>query len=164
MRFAAALAQFNGGGRLCDGRRSGAQGDATMILLIDDDEPFRTGLAANLREDGCEVLEVASGPSVPVDQLPAIDLVVTDYPMDREDELAFARRFHRTFPTVPVIILTAFATAHLESEIAGCEFFDPATQTGGLRAVTGPDRAAARTPPNRVQRLLAVRLLRCSAE
>jgi CheY-like chemotaxis protein len=56
-----------------------------MIILIDDDEPFRTGLAANLREDGCEVLEVASGPSVPVDQLPAIDLVVTDYPMDRED-------------------------------------------------------------------------------
>jgi CheY-like chemotaxis protein len=47
-------------------------------------------------------------------------LVLTDYLMDHEDGLALARRFHRTFPTVPVVILTAFAMAH-EGEIAQCD-------------------------------------------
>jgi DNA-binding NtrC family response regulator len=93
-----------------------------MMLLVDDDEQFRTGLAANLREDGYEVGEFASPEEVPLDQPGDVEVVLTDYLMGREDGLTFARRFHARYPTVPVIVITAFATAHLEAEVASHDY------------------------------------------
>ena len=89
-----------------------------MLLLIDDDESFRSGLADNLREDGYDLAEYESGLAVPLDRVRDVDAVLTDYLMDREDGLAFAKRFHDAFPMVPIIIITAYATAHLEKEVA----------------------------------------------
>jgi DNA-binding NtrC family response regulator len=94
-----------------------------MLLVIDDDERFRNALVANLREDGFDVLEYASGVGLPLDQrLSGVRLVLTDYLMDKEDGLAFAKRFHAAFPSVPVIIITAYATAHLEKEVAAHDY------------------------------------------
>lgn len=94
-----------------------------MLLVIDDDERFRSALVANLREDGFDIQEYASGVGVPLDQrLSAVQLVLTDYLMDKEDGLAFAKRFHAAFPKVPIIIITAYATAHLEKEVAAQEY------------------------------------------
>lgn len=89
-----------------------------MLLLIDDDEGFRSGLAANLREDGYELCEYESGLAVPFDRISDVRVVLTDYLMDAEDGLAFAKRFHAAFPFVPIIVMTAYATAHLENEVA----------------------------------------------
>jgi len=93
-----------------------------MLLLVDDDELFRGALAANLREDGFEVREYASGEAVPIGQLQGVQLVLTDYMMDKEDGLTFAQRFHRAHPEVPVIVITAFATAHLESAVEASDY------------------------------------------
>jgi two-component system response regulator RegA len=93
-----------------------------MLLLVDDDDPFRSALAANLRDDGYEVVEFNSAESVPLDRLSGIAILLTDYLMKKEDGLAFAKRFHARFPGVPVIMITAFATAHLESEVARFDY------------------------------------------
>lgn len=93
-----------------------------MLLLVDDDDLFRSALAANLREDGFEVVEYPCGLLVPLDRLHGVQAVLTDYMMDKEDGLTFARRFHAMWPGVPVIVITAFATAHLEHAAAASDY------------------------------------------
>ena len=87
------------------------------ILLIDDDEDFRHGLAENLRDDGHTVQEYAAPGEVPP-QLPEIDLAITDYQMPGENGLSFARRFHTVHPSVPVVMVTAYSTPEIEGEAA----------------------------------------------
>ena len=91
------------------------------ILLVDDDEDFRRGLAENLRDDGNTVQEYAAPGEVPP-QLPGIELAITDYLMAGENGLSFARRFHRLHPSVPVIMVTAYSTPEVEKEAAASGF------------------------------------------
>jgi two-component system nitrogen regulation response regulator GlnG len=89
------------------------------IFLIDDDEDFRTGLAENLRDDGHRVEEYAVPEDLPpLSSLTQPELVVTDYQMSREDGLSFADRFHAAHEEVPIVMITAYGTAHLEAEVA----------------------------------------------
>ena len=91
------------------------------IVLIDDDEDFRSGLAENLRDDGYAVQEYAATGEVPR-QLPGIEVAITDYQMAGENGLSFARRFHRAHPSVPVVMITAYSTPALEEEAAAFGF------------------------------------------
>ena len=91
-------------------RRSGEM----SILLVDDDDDFRYGLAENLRDDGHEVREYSNPTQVSVGQLDGIDLVVTDQTMAHEDGLSFAQRVHDLRPRIPIILVTASSTAHVE--------------------------------------------------
>ena len=94
-----------------------------MVLLIDNDDDFRIGLAENLRDDGYAVDDY-SGPAQlpPLEQLTGVDVVVTDYQMPGEDGLAFAERLHRVHPQLPVVIVTAYSTAHLEGAVRARSF------------------------------------------
>ena len=89
-----------------------------MLILVDDDELFRSALAANLREDGYEVLEYASGRAIALDRLSGVEALLTDYHMADEDGLHLADRFHAAMPRVPIVIMSAFAPAYLESAVA----------------------------------------------
>jgi DNA-binding NtrC family response regulator len=91
------------------------------ILLIDDDEDFRRGLAENLRDDGYAVQEYAAPGEVPP-QLPGIELAITDYLMAGENGLSFARRFHAAHSSVPVVLVTAYSTPAVEQEAAASNF------------------------------------------
>jgi DNA-binding NtrC family response regulator len=94
-----------------------------VILLVDDDEDFRHGLAENLRDDGHVVLEYAKAAEVPpAQQLGAVQLTIIDYLMNGENGLAFAHRFHQTHPNVPVILVTAYSTALVEAAAASSGF------------------------------------------
>jgi two-component system nitrogen regulation response regulator GlnG len=95
-----------------------------MILLVDNDEDFRHGLAENLRDDGHQVLEFSRpGDLPPLAQLGAVELAVTDYLMEGgENGLAFAHRFHGARPKVPVVLLTAYSTAQIEAAAARSGF------------------------------------------
>lgn len=92
---------------------------AGTILLIDDDEDVRTALAANLRDDGYTVREFTSPPSSPESlNLGDVDVVISDYRTGGTDGLLLADGLHRTHPRLPVVLITAYWSHHLENEAA----------------------------------------------
>ncbi len=100
-----------------------AHPDRYEILLIDDDEDFRTGLAGVLRDDGFGVLEYAGGHELPMpDALPGIRLIITDYQMPGDSGLAIADRYHAAHPSVPIVLVTAHWSRQLEAEVAARPF------------------------------------------
>lgn len=80
---------------------------AIRVLLVDDDEGFRTGLAAILREDGHDVRECATADQVPdANSLDGVEVLITDYEMPGQDGCALADRFHAAHPHTPVVMVT----------------------------------------------------------
>jgi DNA-binding NtrC family response regulator len=90
-----------------------------MVLLLDDDRDFRSALAANLADDGIAVREYAHPHEVPpLGSFERLSMLIIDYQLRGEDGLTFADRFHAVHPEVPVVMVTAYWTAHLEAEAA----------------------------------------------
>ncbi len=94
------------------------------VLLIDDDDTFRAALEELLKGDGHPVHAVGSLPELPdVAELSAVAAVVTDYELkDKETGLGFAKRFNAIQPTVPVIIVTAYASGDLTRSVAAASY------------------------------------------
>jgi len=94
-----------------------------IVLLVDDDESFRSALAENLRDDGYGVIEYAAAQEVPpLGGLTAVSVLVTDYDMPGTDGLSFADRFHAAHPRVPIIMVTGSCTTHLQAQAAARGF------------------------------------------
>lgn len=94
-----------------------------MVLLLDDDDDFRLALAATLSEDGYRVQHFARPaqvPSLPLGE--SVSMLILEFEMDGENGLSFADRFHAAHPSVPVVMLSAYATEFLEREIAARDF------------------------------------------
>lgn len=92
---------------------------ALTVVLVDDDDAFRHGLAESLREDGDAVVEYATPNEVPVlSALGEIHVVVTDYEMPGGDGLCLADRIHASTPAVPIVLLTACHGAALCADAA----------------------------------------------
>ncbi|HVO26602.1 MAG TPA: response regulator [Candidatus Margulisiibacteriota bacterium] len=89
---------FVSSGRLC-------------VLLVDDDEAFRSGLADNLRDDGHSVLAYAAPSEVPSSAFRAVSVVVTDFDLPGNDGLSFAEHVHAAQPSLPVVVVTAHPDA-----------------------------------------------------
>ena len=89
-----------------------------MVLLLDNDEVFRTALAEMLRDDGHEVLEYAAPSEVPRQTIHRATVLVTHCRMASSAALAFADRFRAAHPAAPVIATTSYSTASLEAEVA----------------------------------------------
>jgi len=94
-----------------------------MVILLDDDDDFRNALAANLRDDGYTVSHFSRPRDVPpLTSLESVSMLIVDYQMEGEDGLTFADRFHGTHPTVPVVMVTAYSSHHLDAEVAARPF------------------------------------------
>lgn len=80
-----------------------------MVLVVDDDEPFRVTLAAALEEDGFAVVEAGDGLAAvrAVEQRPEIALMVCDVRMPMLDGVDALRRIRERSPSLPVIMITA---------------------------------------------------------
>jgi len=92
-------------------------------LLVDEEADFRSALTEHLREDGHPVLAYDGPAALPaLETMASPNVLLTDYQMSREDGLSLARRFHEVHPRVPVVLATAFWTAHLEGESAKLHF------------------------------------------
>jgi two-component system C4-dicarboxylate transport response regulator DctD len=89
-----------------------------VVLVLDDDEDFRTALAETLRDDGYEVLDYATPVEVPLSDLGNIAALVTDYRMPLADGVSFADKFHALHADAPVVLVTSYSTAFLEAEVA----------------------------------------------
>lgn len=80
------------------------------VLLVDDEEIVRTATAEMIRDLGHEVLEAASGPEALTrlrDGL-SVDVVITDYMMPGMNGGALARSVAKSFPSVPVLLITGY--------------------------------------------------------
>lgn len=79
------------------------------VLIVDDEENARIGLKKLLGTDGYTVAAVANGFEALkyLEQNP-VDLVITDINMPEMNGLAFLRELNRSFPTINVIMVTAY--------------------------------------------------------
>jgi DNA-binding NtrC family response regulator len=79
------------------------------ILLVDDDEVFRSGLALLLRDDQHEVLDVGSPQRAnEIARLDSVRVLVTDFLPLGYEGYEFARQFHEMHPSATIILLTAY--------------------------------------------------------
>ena len=94
-----------------------------MVILLDDDDDFRTALAANLSDDGYTVSHYSRPRDLPpLTSLERVSMLILDYQMEGEDGLTFVDRFHRSHPKVPVVMVTAYSSHHLDAEVAARPF------------------------------------------
>ncbi len=95
---------------------------AIAVVVVDDDESFRSGLAANLQDDGHVVHQYEDPRDVPAGILDTVDVVLSDYQMAEIDGITFADDVHARRSDVSVVLTTAYWTVEMEAEIAARPF------------------------------------------
>src|SRR6266851_4107650 len=83
-----------------------------LSLVVDDDKYIRAHIKATLQREGFETLEAEGGnPALEIVQMlrGCVDLIVTDIQMPNGGGLSFAKAVRRTFPSVPIILVSAGA-------------------------------------------------------
>src|SRR5690348_2644131 len=93
------------------------------ILVADDEQNLRRVLVAMLRRDGHEVVQAASGLEA-IERLADVDVVITDLRMPGADGMEVLRTAARTFPQVPVIMITAYGSVGQAVEAIKAGAFD----------------------------------------
>jgi CheY-like chemotaxis protein len=93
-----------------------ASGRRGYILLVDDDVDVRSITAAMLDEAGYDIIEVSSGAAA-LDALERAggqpELVLADIAMPGINGVEFAAIVRRTWPTLPVLLMTGYADSGL---------------------------------------------------
>ena len=81
------------------------------ILIVDDEENLRTGMATMLEEEGFEVYEAENG-RVALERLEqnVFDLIITDYKMNEMDGMKFLAQVTEHFPSLKVIMVTGYGS------------------------------------------------------
>ncbi len=90
------------------------------VLLIDDDDQFRTALSELLQDDGHEVHAYRSVAELPaLGEQSAFGVVIADHQLgEHQDGLTFGRQFNAAHPSARIILVTAYASHHLEQAVA----------------------------------------------
>ncbi len=98
------------------------QNSRRLVRLVDDDD-FRGALAANLEDDGYAVKQFARPADIPsLQSLGDPSMLIVDYQMNGEDGLSFSDRFHAAHPKVPVLMVTAYWSRFVDTEVAARGF------------------------------------------
>ncbi len=81
------------------------------VLVVDDEPNLRKVLSATLKREGYEVATAADGDAA-IRELEdgGADVVVTDLVMPKRDGLSLLREVLKTWPEIPVIVITAHGT------------------------------------------------------
>jgi CheY-like chemotaxis protein len=89
------------------------------ILIVDDEVNHRRSLSISIRMEGYEVLEAADGyQALETLKREPVDIVVCDLMMPRMDGLELARRLRFAYPTVRVILMSAYHLTRVQLERA----------------------------------------------
>ncbi len=100
------------------------------ILLIEDNETMREGMALVLKKMGHQLAQAMDGQEgIHLLTSGSFDLVVTDYKMEGMDGLAVLKEVKRLTPRTEVILITAYGTIELAVE---------AMQEGAIDFITKP--------------------------
>jgi two-component system response regulator AtoC len=120
------------------------------ILVADDEQNLRRVLVAMLRRDGHEVVQAASGVEA-IERLADVDVVITDLRMPGADGMEVLRTAARTFPQVPVIMITAYGSVGqaVEAIKAGAfDYIEKPFEQDSIRAIV--DKAIGQAAANRM--------------
>lgn len=109
------------------------------VLIVDDEENARIGLKKLLALDGFHVAAVSNGYEALdyLDRHP-IDLVITDINMPEMNGLVFLRELNRSYPSINVIMVTAYGgvESYLEAMNLGAfEYLNKPVRFEELKAV-----------------------------
>jgi len=125
--------------------------------LVDDDPDVRSIAAAMLSDAGYEVVEAASGATA-LDMLERADsqteLVVADVVMPGLNGVELAAIIRRTWPTLPVLLMTGYADSRLVHPGATLDLLRKPFQAAELEAkvqqtIMRSRRASAERDPTR---------------
>ena len=84
---------------------------AAQVVVIEDEQPIRRGVADALRASGYDVAEAGDGDKGLIEAVrPGVALVLLDLLLPKRDGLSVLAELRRVRPTLPVIILTARGT------------------------------------------------------
>src|SRR4051812_48972743 len=105
----------------------------TRVLLVDDDDAFRTMLRLTLRKLGHEMMEARNGKEAfPLLEPEPPDVVITDLIMPERDGLETIERLRTTHPGVKVIAMSG------GSRISARDFLNIAKLMGAHVALQKP--------------------------
>ncbi len=99
---------------------------SSTILIIDDNETIREGLAHTIKRMGHSPLKASSG-SGGIDlfqQNPEIEFVISDLKMDGMDGVAVLQKIKDLAPDVPLMIITGFGSVETAVEAMKLGAFD----------------------------------------
>ena len=87
------------------------------ILVIEDNETMRTGIAEVLKKSGHAVMEAPGGEKgLSLLENENIDLVITDYKMAGMDGLAVLKQIKVIHPNIEIMVITAYGSIELAVE------------------------------------------------
>lgn len=100
------------------------------ILIVDDEERLRKGLARSLAHENCRTLAAASGEeALGLLKERKVDLVITDLVMPEMDGMALVRNIKSAVPGTKIIVITAYGSAKSMQEAedlgVGCYLAKP---------------------------------------
>jgi two-component system, response regulator FlrC len=81
------------------------------VLVVEDDNELREALVDTLELAGCDVKQADSA-EVALELIPvhALDMVVSDVNMGKMDGLGLLKQIRRSYPQLPVLLITAFGS------------------------------------------------------
>jgi len=128
----------------------------SIVLIIDDNETIREGIAHTVRKMGHEAL-VAAGGAQGVELLKAnrVAFVITDLKMDGMDGVAVLKAVGTVDPDIPTMIITGFGTVETAVEAMKLGAFDFLTKPFAPEVVRlKVERALELSDARRAKRML----------
>jgi len=129
----------------------------SRILLVDDDDEVRKALTKLLQHEGYSVVEqpdVNSAVRCLAKDISPFDLVITDVLMPDTNGMEFLRRLRADFPSLPVIVITAFGdweqygnAIHKGAVAYLCKPLEPDEFLGAVQAALHRTEPVLRTSP-----------------
>jgi DNA-binding NtrC family response regulator len=118
------------------------------VLVVDDDEDVRSGMASYLRAHGLDTSVAEScrtGESVFRSE--RVDVILVDHVLPDGDSLGFLSAIRKIDPRVPVIVITGFGTVDLAVRALRQGAHDVLTKPLPMSAVHGAVRSALEARP-----------------
>jgi DNA-binding NtrC family response regulator len=123
------------------------------VLVVDDEPDMRDALTAALRRDGLCISTAANGiEALEKVQAQSFDLIVTDVRMPRMGGLALLQELKRTFPSIPVIMMTGYGRIEDAVEAMKAGAFDYLLKPFSLEDLKAVVTKAL-TPPHTLAKL-----------